>query len=235
MPELQLTPEMVGAGRTRLVLGEIIEPGMLWPNDAARRATAAAAARAKHVEESIPADDHPVVLRGFDLRVLVENLASAPPLADIQDSARQPFCRGVLAGTIFLETLHARKTGRNRNLQQIKLDATRRFSAHPAFQRLSASTVENSIWKVYRPVSHLWAASIYGAVADGEPFPCSVSNLPQFLSFAEALRADGVTCQLGQGGTLLDPIRTWSVPAAVPLPPTQVSWDASWRPSSNAD
>lgn len=222
MPELELTPEMIGPDRDRLTLS-YISGVMLWPNDPAQRAQAAEGAYAANMREitnqyaMAVGPDKPGPALG-DLVSIFARLANAPPLPQIHRSAQVPFARGVVTGLIFRQALQAYKTGRNRNLQQIKAAISRALGGKPGFESLSPSTIENLVWTIYRPVAHYWAASaLLGYETGATVDPCRLRDLPRFLGLSEALRTDGEQTSTGPGKTLLDPGRTWRVPDSLRL------------------
>jgi hypothetical protein len=228
MPTLEVTPEMIGADRTRLALSPL-ENVMLWPHDPEQRKVAAAAAGARFLVDGAPATGS-VTLDAADLRDLLMDLTAAQPLEQVEQTAKQPFTRGFVAGLIFLDTLHARSTGGRRNLQQIKSQIAAKLKGKPHFESLAASTVENHVWTIYRPVAHFWGAwvrkGLVALAAGAKPvFPCSVADLPEFLALSEALRSMGERCKLREDRTLLDPKRTWSIPKDLALPEISLTWD----------
>ena len=134
MPLIDLTPEMLGPERDRWPLA-YLEAVMLWPDRPDHRARSLLAALAAYLIDSTKRyvnAEKPLALafhpgNGLEMLTLIAN---APPISDIQETTKTPFARGVISGRIFLETLHAKKTGRNRNLQQIKHDVIGHFSWH---------------------------------------------------------------------------------------------------------
>jgi len=83
-------------------------------------------------------------------------------------------------------------------------------------EHVSASKIENTIWKHYKPVAHFWAAHIYRW--EGK-FPCAVGEIENFLALAEAFRKIGETFELHQKGEFaLDAAKTWRLPEGLPIP-----------------
>ncbi len=205
---------------------------MLWPNDEQQRVRAQDAAGVKHLQETAtsiakgtPGPD--VTLPKELIFELGHRLTNAPNPSDVVHQATPAFARGVLAGRIFLGALADQMIGKREGLQAIKAEVAQRHRGQEHFEELSAATIEKLIWGVYRPVSHLWAACGQLAVeTGGGVVPCRLADLPLFLAVAESLRRDGESCRLRQSKTLLDPSKTWRVPADLQLP--VVKWGA-WR------
>lgn len=218
MPVLDLTPEMVGPGRTRLTLA-YIESVMLWPHDEEARLASLEAAGAQYFQEQLPPSG-PVTVDA----VAITRARSALPLPILHARAALPFSRGVIAGMIFQEALHAKQTGRNRNLQQIKSDVRKRYVGKPHFRDLSMSTIENHIWAVYRAAAHLWAAYLHAALGGDDTWPCSLDRLSEFLVLGEGLRKAGEDCITQKPRTLLEPDKTWRTPPTICLPTIRFDW-----------
>ena len=108
-----------------------------------------------------------------------------------------------------------------RGIQAIKSDISEKVKGTiPAFDRLSAETVEKAIWKKFRGVAHIWAVGIsYGdmwmekrkGTANGAanlvglpPFPCHVDDVEIFLSLAERFRelAEALTASPASSSTV---------------------------------
>jgi hypothetical protein len=211
---------------------------MLWPLDPEKRGRAFESARAANSRQLIAnvamlhEGDEPITFSERNaLLSLLDQVAEAMPLRNIQEDAKQPFCRGIVAAHIFLEALRASKAGGDRYLQQVKSDVIKQLRGKPNFGRLSPSTVENLIWSVFRSVVHLWGAFCLGIVEGDLKFPCSLDKLPRFLATSEALRLAGELCPTRQRRTLLDPAKTLRVPQDVPLPRAGILWP---RQSSGA-
>lgn len=222
MPELELTEAMIGPARDRRTLA-YLEAVMLWPHDPERRTTALATSGAVFIRDELSKlatarQGSTLTFETDHLLAIINQLAQARPVSDLQGAAREPFKRGVLAGMIMLEVMLPNPTGRPRSLQQVKSALIGRLAGMSDFQRLSASTMENLIWQVYRPVAHLWAASCMAMIA-GSPFPCRLHELPGWLGMVEQHRLDGLQWRTGRGTTLLDPDRTWSFPPALRIVP----------------
>jgi hypothetical protein len=97
----------------------------------------------------------------------------------------------------------------------------------PGVLPLLLSTIDNHIWRTYRPVAHLWGAYHLQAqaytVADiPVAFPCYPHEVLQFLAMAEVLRKKAECCLLAHGGTLIDPLTSWHAPSDIDLPSMEV-------------
>ncbi len=227
MPTLELTEDMVGDDRSRLTLA-YIESVMLWPNDPLQRKLSlrvANAAQIRHRAARLIEDcgSTEIVLDVDHFLTILDVLGNAPALSEMQEAGKEPFKRGVVAACIFLETLRSERTGRARNLQQVKAGIIKRLAGKQHFEHLSQSTVENVVWRVYRPVAHLWAAYYLVSGRNG-PFPCRLREFPRFLSVSERLRLDGERFRTGRGTTLIDPFSAWTVPPELGIEPTVLEW-----------
>jgi hypothetical protein len=229
MPVLELTPEMVGPDRTRLSLSPI-ENIMLWPDDPTQRSIAANIARATYLQQRVPSEGQ-VTLPANDFSGMIQSLLSMPALGPFREKAKLPFTHGIVAGLIFLTTLKARQSGRNRNLQQIKADIARDPKTMGIVSRISPSTIENEIWGPYSSVAHFWGAFLWrsfnraGARTPAE-FPCNIADVLRFLALSDVLRLAGERCKVGRGRTLLNPGKTWQLPADLPLPTVSLALDS---------
>jgi hypothetical protein len=114
-------------------------------------------------------------------------------------------------------------------LQAIKKFVSERLGKTPYFERVSVSTIDNAIWRTFRPVAHLWAAHYMAANTPELPRADRRRNPPlqQFLGMAEALRAMGEAQRMRQSAeTLLNPDATWRVPDDLFVPVVNIYWDA---------
>ncbi|WP_264715107.1 hypothetical protein [Limobrevibacterium gyesilva] len=234
MPYLDLTDEMIGPKRTRLSL-TYIEGVMLWPHDEAARKSAWDTAYGAHLLETLakaaPRTESPVPVDARDALLTMNFLANARPLPEVQESAKAACARGFVAGEILRLALTERHSGAEAGITAIKSKIAEGLQGKEHFERLSLSTIENSIWRIYRPVSHLYAASFMLAqqhIAASQPhaFPCRLDELPDFLALSEKLRLNGEGHHPRQyAGTLLDPETTWAVPANLSIPEVTITWN----------
>jgi hypothetical protein len=138
-------------------------------------------------------------------------LANATPIKDVQEETQPTFVHGMIAGKILWLALLDHHTGKKRGLEAIKADISKEYSGEKRFERLSVSTINNTIWRTFRSVSHFWAA--YPMCAADR------NDLPRFLAVAEYLRHAGEACPMRQHpGTVLDGASTWRVPPQLALP-----------------
>jgi hypothetical protein len=227
VPVLDITAEAIGPHRTRLALSRI-ENVMLWPHDERQRESAGSTALATWFSDNLPRTDF-LTLEPTDAGDLMRWLTRTTPPDQVEEAAKQPFVRGIVAGIIFLQALEAKATRRNRNLQQIKADVREQLSSIAPFEKLASSTLETYVWGRYSPVVHFWGAFIrkgFDSVAakTGAVFPCTLADLPDFLATSEAFRVAGEQCKLRSDRTLLDPSRTWRVPGGLPIPSFSLDW-----------
>ena len=166
----------------------------------------------------------------------MREMHEAPTIAEMQKKAgkEKRFERGSLAGTIFQRAICDRGREVPRGIQAIKSDISEKVKGTiPAFDRLSAETVEKAIWKKFRGVAHIWAARNQlgdmwmekrKGTANGAanlvglpPFPCHVDDVEIFLSLAERFRelAEATGADARQAQPLQIPATTWRVPANI--------------------
>ena len=141
-------------------------------------------------------DDRPT---GFDL---LEFAARATPLESLQaakgmkGAAAEPYLHGIISGFILHETLGKVVLGRkDASIGRSAKIASEKFSNKEASNhldkrvRISISTINNTIWPLYKPVAHLWAAHYSRRLETHDlDWPCNVSRISEFFSTAEAYR-----------------------------------------------
>jgi hypothetical protein len=226
MLDLPITAEMLSEGRSRLSL-LAIEVVMLFPDDPGLRKRVLAAGR---IWLSLAAAQG-AHLSAEDMREMHE----APTIAEMQEKATKDkrFERGSLAGTIFQKGIWDRGREVPRGIQAIKSEISEKAKGTiPAFDRLSAETIETAIWKKFRGVAHIWAAwnqyvdmwitekrkdtaNAAANLSGFPPFPCHVNDVELFLSLAERFRemAEATTATDGRKTRPLQvPADTWRVP-----------------------
>jgi hypothetical protein len=214
MPFLPISSTIVSnPSRAHLSL---IGSWMLWPDDEARRREALASE---------------VVVMGRDLRrqgkldrptldLVFELAAHAKPAG--QSFELEPYKRGMLAGHILMTALYGKDAqGKPLTLGGI----TRLLAKEFAPRRGDNSSFVNSIWKRYRPVSHLWAAHIQSMenVTEDELrrsrdfFPCALSDVIEFLKLSEDWRRMGESTKTAPRApsTILKPGECVRVPDAM--------------------
>jgi hypothetical protein len=204
--ELQLRPDCF-QNPVRLDL-QIVGDAMLWPHDGEMREQATNAAVVVEGRSWLHN------LSNQDVRALFELAANTVPMARIQSEIERPFIRGTVAGHILRLTL----AGLARDPKSDALGAAKkRVSAgFAADSRLSVKTIENQIWKNYRPVAHFWAAFL--SLDDRQFFPCQTKTFKTFLQMAEAYRRAGETTPVFKSGTILNSHETFSLPKSMNLP-----------------
>jgi hypothetical protein len=187
---------------------QIVESVMLWPGDPEMQRHAISAAV---VTEGL-ANFHD--LSEIELANLLHLSARSLPLEHIQQQIEKPFVRGVVSGHILrLALLENAKNSRSNALGEAKKTASKMFSAA---RRLSVSTIENQVWKFYRPVAHYWAAFL--SLDDRRAFPCRTDTFVELLSKAEAFRKAGEGAQVYKSGTILDSRESVNLPRSVTVP-----------------
>ncbi len=111
MPYLELTPELVGPRRSRIVLA-MIETAMLWPHDEDRKSRAWKASLVQHavdIADSVVDFSQPI--NPGDFKIWNETLLSFPSLDDIQEDAKRPFIHGMTAGFILYQMISLSEVG----------------------------------------------------------------------------------------------------------------------------
>jgi hypothetical protein len=92
--------------------------------------------------------------------------------------------------------------------------------------RVSLKTFQNQIWPTFRCVAHFWAASFKVMKFDGQPFPCHVARLHEFLADAEAYRLMGETLRTKQSpSTVLNPGETIKLPTGPVVEPSVFNFE----------
>jgi hypothetical protein len=233
MRYLDLTPEMLGPDRSRLILARI-EGWMLWPgmhqgNDRQDQ-FAAAEGRARYeaavaVQTAAGADAHFTITAG-EVVELVRHAEASSALARVQDLARAPFLEGVTAGLIALEVLRGATAGVPINLSRAKrMAATVMKGKKPAI--VTPKTIDNRIWKLYRPVAHLWVSYLVRR-ASGGLFPCRLTEVETFLAESEEYRRIGESLKSdSKAPPLFDAAEMVGVPENIELPDIEIRWQPS--------
>jgi hypothetical protein len=193
-----LTPDLLGSKRSPLTLA-IIEGWMLYPNDQKQRERTFAAAKAQHTTNEISnlakqiGPDTPAIYHTLgDLSQMLTSIVSAPRLADIHEEVRLPYVSGIAAGLILFNVVVRSKLNPKLSgiMHRAKTEAIAALNGVLGVV-VSKQTIENEIWKNYRCVAHLWAASVSTGLNGDTAFPCRLDNIEIFLAEAEAWRREG--------------------------------------------
>lgn len=226
MPFMEITPEMIGPERTRLSL-VYIETLMLWPHDPDQRAEAMKTGTVSFIHDSIA--NVPSARRSvkdtewFDWISLA---ADAMPLRIIHQQSQHHFVQGVIAGELLSAIVGDHASGQSIKVQSIKNEIIECCASRKSDHfRISLSTLENTIWKRYKPVSHLWAAYLGNALRGDHVFPCRIGALPEFLGLSEYFRKTGQDIYPSRRN---EPVLTqneqWIPPSDLELPIVGVTW-----------
>jgi hypothetical protein len=218
-PFLSLTAGDVGPGRSRAVLG-YVESVMLFyddPRKLQRSLHATAATAFLEILESRP-EDGDVPLSKHDARLLRE----APPLPDADTDLARRFVIGCGIGRMIIHLLaDPGLTIRDRITEiEKKFNKARPSLGIICFRPMQG--VEKNWWPRFRPVAHLWAASVLlmeASKRSAPPFPCSLASFPEFLAQAELIRYLAQRRKLARQGeqTLLE-AGALAVSPEIPLP-----------------
>jgi hypothetical protein len=178
----------VPADMTRLDLS-VIECTMLWPSDVRQWRRARERSIVEHFKQVGELNE--VDKAGFFWLA-----DQAHPLPAIQADARKPFLHGMIAGKVLHNVLGLIACDPdNASLGKaikMALPAAKQLSSSTFNCTISSSTFNNTIWRKFRCVAHLWAAAFARAVFDDRrDFPCVVGDLPAFLADAEGYRVMG--------------------------------------------
>jgi hypothetical protein len=233
MPVLELTPEMMCPDRARQAV-IYLEALMLYPDKAVRRAraleTSGAALHLEELNDLAQRSNAPGLIAPSDLLPAVRSLADAMPVGLLHKETMPLCARGLAAAEILIEALNDHYAGEGIGLGRIKEKVQKRLVQHHPWRHLSMSTIDNQIWRTFRPVAHLFSANLLIATEYHNPgthpaFPCQTHDVMRFLAIAEALRLAAEGYILKQyGKPLLDPRTTWSAPLDLGLPALQLNW-----------
>lgn len=177
------------------ISADVLGAMMLWPSDPKMRASGIATSMIKRTAEALRQSNQP--LAPDEAADLVRLARDVTPLATMAKAAEQPFVFGVCAGFYLRETIGLVSLDRP---TWMKVIAGR--IATGLLPDLKGHYFQATIWPMYRPVSHFWAAALHLNAAmieqdrsaySATPFPCSPNQLTQFLGHAEGLR------ELGKG------------------------------------
>lgn len=153
--------------------------------------------------------------------VVARLLRTAPRAVDLQTKAHQAYRYGLAAGQILTEMIGA--DARNEVVSMVR--AKKKVSEHlTVLNARSMSTIENTVWKTFRPVAHFWAAYLDLALEacdqdEKYPFPCSVKTLAEFLGTTQSFLERGLSIRADRSArTVLVPDETWTLPTHLDLP-----------------
>jgi hypothetical protein len=208
------------AGPTRLDVA-VLEAVMLWPEDVEKRQ--------RSIETSLVEFGrlHAKAMDSEGLRALLKEAADAPPLAELQEQSKPRFVQGVLAGMILRELLGLSLLAPERALMKLVLGELADGFRIAGRLNLSDKTIKNAVWPVFRPVAHLWAASVEINLELNEgAFPCRCDRLLAFLARAEAYRNLGERTRSKQSPVmLLSAKSTWRLPREISVKPLELAFD----------
>lgn len=217
MPILEISRDELGPRRGRATLG-YLETVMLWPTDAAKRDWANKAILATRIDDAIsePGAADRLSLTHDDWVIVAHILRNAPPMRDIQKECPKPYCRGLAAGFVLCGILQRREIGDPEAQLGAVMDAVVE-SVLPGARdfkfALSRSTLDNTVWRKYRCVAHLWASYIWRGGTGDWTFPTRLDRIGDFFNVAEWFRREGENWwPKGSARPVLDPLHTWRMP-----------------------
>ncbi len=219
MPVLPITAEELSGPAARSTIGKV-EAVMLFPNDPGLQDRAWASCTADMLLSAIEGGCVELDDLG-EPGAVARLLRTAPRAVDLQTKAHQSYRYGLAAGIILMEMITA--DARNEVVSMVR--AKEKVSEHlTVLNARSMGTIENTVWKTFRPVAHFWAAYLcLGSEAcdrDEEYlFPCSVKALAEFLGTAQSYLERGLSLRAARSArTVLVPDETWTLPARLDLP-----------------
>jgi hypothetical protein len=169
------------------------------------------------------------------ISALADVLATAPRQQEVHKERSRRCLQGTAAGLILWEGLVARDRGQETGLSKIKADIADVLQRKGKKRGPSVSFLDNVLWQTFRPVAHLWLASLLRELAklapDNAGAPCTPGDLIRFLAIAERLRLDGEAARFWKSNQpLLHPNYTWKVPSNIRLPRLAIRYSAEdWR------
>ncbi len=219
MPVLPITAEELSGPAARLTIGKI-EAVMLFPNDPGLQDRAWASCTADMLLSAIEGGRVELDDLG-EPGAVARVLRTAPRAVDLQTKAHQAYRYGLAAGHILREMIGA--DARNEAMSMVR--AKEKVSEHlTVLNARSMSTIENTVWKTFRPVAHFWAAYLSLALDscgrdEKYPFPCSVKTLAEFLGTAQSYLERGLSLRAPRSArTVLVLAGAWTLPARLDLP-----------------
>lgn len=169
----------------------VVRAWMLFPDDAKMRDRAINTGRTEYALDLLKAGAYPresTELARWAV-MLIEQALDAPSPEVLMDDDRQE--RGAMAGSILWRALP--RAARN---EKGPMGRTMRDVEHVFTGRKSSEShyVNNTVWKIFRPVAALWASFVNRADDESSiSFPCLTEDLPMFLAMAEGFRMLGET------------------------------------------
>jgi hypothetical protein len=188
---------------------------MLWPADEKLRKQVIHAVMVDLVFQS---GNHPHPETAAERREFIELIRTAPRASNHDADFRDGYTRGMIAGEVLKEIVFgAELPAGDFTLTAIKKRIASRFIQ----ERISVSTINNSIWRDYRRVAAYWAAFI--TIGMPTTFPCRPAILGVFLSLADDFRRRAETIHTPQSPkkTLLREGETVAIPSSIHLPPVR--------------
>jgi hypothetical protein len=194
----------------------VVGSTMLWPDNEKLRKQAM---HAVMVDLIFQAGNHPEPQMPAERREFVDLIRTAPRVADYDAAVQDGYRRGMIAGEMLREVI----IGAEARPNSFKLTAIKkRIASEFVQERISVSTINNSIWRNYRCVAAYWAAFItVGMPPADRTFPCRPSILGVFLSLADYFRRMAEITHTPQSPkqTLLRQGETVAIPPSIHLPP----------------
>ena len=188
MPDLDLTPEMVGPQRTRRTLA-YLESVMLWPDNSEKQKELFAAGSAETTLIAARASGR---LTTDEL----QQVRDAPPLPVFEEDERKDrYLIGTLIGFVVLQMLEFPMYGIEATISDVagKMLSARigKFSSKFRGKGPGESNfrhIHTNYWPKLVPVAHLWGATSSSPdwAKDKASFPCPLNELPQFLAVASS-------------------------------------------------
>jgi hypothetical protein len=195
-----------------------IEVQMAWPNDLVWQKRAYTAIVAEHMKQHL--DEMP----SADYRAFYCLATEASPLADVRKEWSEKFKRASLVGHFLTDllgciSLHIDDVTMANLIERVIKPY--RMKKDGGELRISLKTFQNQIWPEFRCVAHLWAASLKAIENEGQPFPCHLTKLREFLADAEAFRRLGESSRTKQSpSTVLEPDETFKLPPGLLVEPS---------------
>jgi hypothetical protein len=121
-------------------------------------------------------------------QLIASDALDAVPIKTLQKSTKERHVHGYIAGLILRHVVSEVLIDRNSDKASVGWITKKLSKPSSATSR----TIENTIWRDFKKVSHFWAAydETYDA-ADQSSFPCKLEHLSDFLSISEAFRTQG--------------------------------------------
>jgi len=193
----------------------VIELVMLWPDEKAR--TNVSDQSAAFLFLTI-ADDDNSSNDGSIVSESAREIAKRRMFSGFNDEWEDRMLRGTIAGRLLIESIGLSLLAPElANFSRIKKAIAERFRIDRGI-RMTEKTIDNTVWRTFRPVAAYWAAWIY--CGGGQPFPCQPDRLKEFLATAESFRRRAESIHLAQSPreTILLPGETIRIPPEIHLP-----------------